>query len=165
MISFLPWIIAALQLSKKNSFRGNYSRKYGKGVFVVFKSDKSWIELSIIWKPFSIADILWLTFWRNIWRTVFDVVRKMRLRNINEIAKFIFETKFMKKWLSWNPRFRKKKHTRKKPSLKDPSGRILKFQLIFTNQNTYLSNVAWKSWLNRSQTAKKVEWVQENTNQ
>ena len=59
----------------------------------------------------------------------------------------------------------KKKHTRKKPSLKVPSGRILKFQLIFTNQNTYLSNVAWKSWLNRSQTAKKVEWVQENTNQ
>ena len=29
MISFLPWIVAALQLSKKNSFRGNYSRKYG----------------------------------------------------------------------------------------------------------------------------------------
>ena len=27
--SFLPWIVAALQLSKKNSFRGNYSRKYG----------------------------------------------------------------------------------------------------------------------------------------
>ena len=29
MNSFLPWILAALQLPKKNSFRGNYSRIYG----------------------------------------------------------------------------------------------------------------------------------------
>ena len=27
--SFLPWIIAAIQLPNKKSFRGNYSRKYG----------------------------------------------------------------------------------------------------------------------------------------
>ena len=27
--SFLPWILSALQLLKKNSFCGNYSRKYG----------------------------------------------------------------------------------------------------------------------------------------
>ena len=34
MNSFLPWIIAALELPKKNSFRGNYSRKYGMYVYI-----------------------------------------------------------------------------------------------------------------------------------
>jgi len=31
--SFLPWILAALQVPKKNGFRGNYSRKYGICLF------------------------------------------------------------------------------------------------------------------------------------
>ena len=33
--SFLPWILAALQLPKKNSFRGNYLRKYGMYTYVI----------------------------------------------------------------------------------------------------------------------------------
>jgi hypothetical protein len=38
--SFLPGIVSALHLSKKNSFRGNYSRKYG---------------IWALWAPFAIV--------------------------------------------------------------------------------------------------------------
>ena len=37
--------------------------------------DKTWIKMPILWKHFSITEILWRTFWRNIWRSVFDVVK------------------------------------------------------------------------------------------
>ena len=53
MNSFLLWIVSALQLPKKNSFRGNYLRKYG--IFYIFEppwyqhapvfpAQKSWVK-------------------------------------------------------------------------------------------------------------------------
>ena len=37
--------------------------------------DKTWIKMPILWKHFSVTVILSQTFWRNIWRSVFDVVK------------------------------------------------------------------------------------------
>ena len=40
--------------------------------------DKTWIKMPILWKHFSITEILWRTFWRNIWQSIFDVVKILR---------------------------------------------------------------------------------------
>ena len=41
--------------------------------------DKTWIKMPIVWKHrvfwFFITEILWWTFWRNKWQSVFDIVK------------------------------------------------------------------------------------------
>ena len=50
--NFLPWILAALQLSKKNSCRGNYMRKYG--IWPKKVKFKANIKKSSIWIQYVI---------------------------------------------------------------------------------------------------------------
>ena len=40
-----------------------------------YLQNKRWIKMPILWKHFFITEILWQTFWRNIWQSVFDVVK------------------------------------------------------------------------------------------
>ena len=42
-----------------------------------------WIKMPILWKHLSFTEILWRTFWRNKWRSIFDVVKDSSWRLLN----------------------------------------------------------------------------------
>ena len=56
--------------------------------------DKTWIKIPILWKHFSITEILWRTFWCNIWRSIFGVVKILRKRD----PTFFISTYYVPKW-------------------------------------------------------------------
>ena len=59
--------------------------KANTGVFVVFKTKR---ELECQFS--GITEILWCTFWRNNWRSVFDVVKILRLLpHIQDAGSFV----------------------------------------------------------------------------
>ena len=61
-------------ITSKSSSK-NFSNENKQWCFCCLQG-KTWIRVPILWKHFSITEILWQTFRHNIWRSIFDVVEK-----------------------------------------------------------------------------------------